>query len=77
MVESHNLLNAVVEGTADAIFVKDFQGRYLMINAAGARFLGKAVDEVIGKDDRVVSPDTARSFGERPPGVGSRRIAGV
>lgn len=52
LAESHNLLNAVVEGTEDAIYVKDLAGRYLMINTAGARFLGKHVDEIIGKDDR-------------------------
>lgn len=44
LVESHNLLQAVVEGTADAVFVKDLQGGYLMINSAGARFLGKTVE---------------------------------
>ncbi len=28
-----------MEGTTDSVFVKDLQGRYLMINPAGARFL--------------------------------------
>ncbi len=61
--ESHNLLHAVMEGTTDAIFVKDGQGRYLMINPAGARFLGKAVAEVIGQDDtELFSPETARQI---------------
>ena len=40
LVESHSLLRAVVEGTSDAVFVKDLEGRYLMINTAGARLLG-------------------------------------
>jgi PAS domain S-box-containing protein len=63
LVESHSLLNAIVEGTSDAVFVKDLQGRYLMINSAGARFLGKPVDEVIGKDDRALfTPDTAQNM---------------
>jgi PAS domain S-box-containing protein len=57
----HALLNAVVEGTTDAVFVKDLQGRYLMINAAGARFMGKTLDEIIGQDDAALfSADTAR-----------------
>jgi PAS domain S-box-containing protein len=47
----HSLLNAVMESTTDAIFVKDLAGRYLMINTAGARFLGQTVAGVIGKDD--------------------------
>jgi PAS domain S-box-containing protein len=63
LVESHSLVNAVVEGTSDAVFVKDLQGRYLMINAAGARLLGKTVEEVIGKDDgELFTPDTARAI---------------
>jgi PAS domain S-box-containing protein len=60
---SHDLLRAVTEGTTDAIFVKDRQGRYLMINSAGARFLDKAVAEVLGKDDtELFSPDTAQEI---------------
>ncbi|MEZ4734389.1 MAG: PAS domain S-box protein [Caldilineaceae bacterium] len=31
LVESHSLLQAVVEGTTDIIFVKDRQGRYLIV----------------------------------------------
>jgi two-component system cell cycle sensor histidine kinase/response regulator CckA len=62
LLESHSLLNAVVEGTTDAVFVKDLEGRYLMINSAGARALGRTVEEVIGKDDReLLPPDTARA----------------
>jgi PAS domain S-box-containing protein len=57
------LLQAVIEGTTDAVYVKDLAGRYLMINTAGARFLGKTVKEVIGKDDTAVfSPETARQI---------------
>jgi two-component system, cell cycle sensor histidine kinase and response regulator CckA len=52
LLESHSLLHAVVEGTSDAIFVKDLGGRYLMMNSAGARVLGRTVDEVIGQYDR-------------------------
>ena len=40
MVERDNLLNAVIEGTDDAVFVKDLEGRYLMVNSAAARNLG-------------------------------------
>ncbi len=49
LLESHALLHAVVEGTSDAIFVKDLEGRYLMINSSGARLIGKTVKEVIGR----------------------------
>ncbi len=63
---SHGVLQAVIEGTTDAVFVKDLQGRYLMINSAGARLLGKAVAEVLGKDDtELFSPETAQGIMER------------
>jgi two-component system cell cycle sensor histidine kinase/response regulator CckA len=51
LTESHALLHAIVEGTADAVFVKDLEGRYLLINSAGARFLGLNAADVIGRDD--------------------------
>jgi PAS domain S-box-containing protein len=51
LLESHRILNSVIEGTPDAVFGKDTKGRYTMINSAGARFLGKVAAEVIGKDD--------------------------
>src|SRR5207249_3328094 len=61
----HVLLQAIIEGTTDAVFVKDRQGRYLMINTAGARFLGLTVAEVIGKDDTCLfSSETARTIME-------------
>jgi two-component system, cell cycle sensor histidine kinase and response regulator CckA len=50
-VDSHNLLNAVLEGTDDAVFMKDLEGRYLMVNSASARNLGRAAQEIIGCHD--------------------------
>jgi two-component system, cell cycle sensor histidine kinase and response regulator CckA len=65
LLESHSLLRAVVEGTSDAVFVKDLDGRYLMINTAGAALLGKTVDEVVGQDDfALFAPDAARGVVE-------------
>ncbi|HTD21539.1 MAG TPA: PAS domain S-box protein [Terriglobales bacterium] len=49
---NHNLLQAIIEGTSEAIFIKGLQGRYIMINTAGAGLLGRPAYEVIGKDDR-------------------------
>ena len=56
LIESHNLLNAIVEGTTDMTFAKDRQGRYLMMNSAGARLMGRPLAEIIGKDDRALFP---------------------
>ncbi len=55
------LLRAVADGTSDAVYVKDREGRYLLFNEAAAGFVGKAVAEVIGKDDTsLFEPDSAR-----------------
>jgi PAS domain S-box-containing protein/diguanylate cyclase (GGDEF)-like protein len=63
--ESHSLLQSAIEGTADAIFVKDLQGRYLLVNSTMARILGKTAAEAIGKDDtNFFPPDVARKMRE-------------
>lgn len=54
LAESHSLINAVVESTNDAVFVKDLEGRYKLINPAGARFLGHPAEKIVGwKDDEI------------------------
>ncbi len=68
--ESLEMLQAVKEGTTDAILVKDREGRYLMINAAGARFLGVTPDEALGrKDSDFFNPEMARQIHESEQGV--------
>ncbi len=60
---SEQLTRAVVEGSPDAVFVKDKDGRYLLFNEAAARIVGKPAAEVIGKDDRhIFPPDVAASI---------------
>jgi two-component system cell cycle sensor histidine kinase/response regulator CckA len=49
--ESAGLIRAVVEGTTDAVYVKDRDGKYLLFNEAAARFVGRPVADVLGKDD--------------------------
>jgi two-component system cell cycle sensor histidine kinase/response regulator CckA len=61
-----SLLQGITEGTTDAIFVKDRQGRYLMINQAGANFLGRKVEDVFGKDDsQLFAREVGRTIMER------------
>src|SRR5439155_23079240 len=50
------LLRAVAAGVDEAIFVKDLEGRYLMVNEAAARVIGRPVEQVIGKDDTAFFP---------------------
>src|SRR5918997_3281856 len=60
---SFDILQAVIEATPDAIFVKDLEGRYVVVNAAAARFLGRAPEEIIGRHDLELYPEeTARQF---------------
>ncbi len=62
---SYALLHGVAEGTSDAIFVKDLQGRYLMANSACAAALGHEGENVLGKTDaELLDPETARNFAE-------------
>ena len=64
--KSYDLLNGVIEGTTDVVYVKDLSGQYLMMNTAGARILGKAREEVVGKDDKeLFSLEAARNIMQR------------
>ena len=57
----YRLLDAATQFTPDALYVKDVQGRYLMINPAGALPLGKSAEDVVGKDDTdLLAPESAR-----------------
>ncbi len=58
-----DILLAVIDATPDAIFVKDLDGRYVIVNQAAARFVGRTPNEVVGKNDLELYPEeTARRF---------------
>ena len=58
-----DILLAVIDATPDAIFVKDLDGRYVLVNKAAAQFVGRTPDQVIGKHDYELYPEeTARRF---------------
>lgn len=54
-----NLLRTCFDGTTDAVYIKELDGRYRMINLAGAEMLGRAVEEVQGTYDRELFPAPA------------------
>src|SRR5688572_13099949 len=65
IANSSDILQAVIEATPDAIFVKDVEGRYVLVNDAAARFLGRSPAEIIGRRDFELYPEeTARQFVE-------------
>ena len=68
--ETYALLTALVEGTTDHVFVKTLDGRYALINQAGASFMQRRVDEILGRTDRELFPaDVAERIAERDRAV--------
>src|SRR5262245_15052742 len=62
---SYDILSAVIDATPDAIFVKDLNGCYVVVNAAFARFIGKSLADIVGKNDFELYPEAdARAFVE-------------
>ena len=54
------LLDAIAEGSTDAIFVKDVDGRYLFVSREVSRLSGIGVEDLIGRDDaHLLTPDEA------------------
>lgn len=49
-------LQAIIEGTTDAVYVKDTTGRHLLVNQATARFLGLDAEAILGRDDTSLFP---------------------
>ena len=55
-LQALQLLEAIAEGATDAIYAKDADGRYLLLNRELCRFLGKSRQEILGHDDREIFP---------------------
>jgi len=51
-----DLLRAIIDGSSDAVFVKDRAGRYLFLNDSAAAMLGRAPADVVGRTDHDVLP---------------------
>jgi PAS domain S-box-containing protein len=49
--DNAELLRGVTQGTADVVFALDLQGRYVMINPAGVRLIGRTEAEILGATD--------------------------
>lgn len=65
LLRTQELVRAVVEGTTDAIYVKDRDGRYLLMNRAATQIIGRTPETLLGRDDRALfEPDEARRIME-------------
>ena len=63
---SRDMLQSVLDGTGDAIFAKDSEGRYVMVNRLAARHIGKPRDAILGRDDLALfGPETAGAYREQ------------
>lgn len=61
--KNYSIINAIIEGTSDAIFVKDREGRYKLCNSSGAELLGFSSYDMIQKRDiELFSEETASQF---------------
>jgi PAS domain S-box-containing protein len=68
--DSRAILQAIAEGTSDALYAKDAHGRYLLINEAGARDLGRPPEEIVGRSDAdLMPPDAAAQLAEHDRSV--------
>jgi PAS domain S-box-containing protein len=57
LAQHRHVLETLLESTADFIYMKDRQGRYVFVNPAAAKSVGKSTQEIIGKDDRSLFPE--------------------
>ena len=47
--QANNLLHGLIEGSADAVFVNDSRGRYLLVNSAGAKLIARSPQGIVGR----------------------------
>lgn len=57
--ENRALLDSIITGTPDAVFVKDPAGRYLLFNSAAQKLVGKSAEQVLGRTDPEVFGEDA------------------
>jgi PAS domain S-box-containing protein len=61
--ETRGLLQGVVDGTPDVVYVKDVEGRYLLMNKAGESYVGRPLDGIVGHtDDDLYDPALASAI---------------
>ena len=55
-IRSLALVQAIADGSTDAIFAKDPAGRYLLANREAVRLTGRPLEGILGQDDRALFP---------------------
>jgi CheY-like chemotaxis protein len=54
--QTNSILEAVIMGATDVVFVKDLQGRYVIANPTAAEWLNTSVEAMLGRDDTAFFP---------------------
>jgi len=47
--EKNALLKSIFEGTGDAVYIRDLEGRYVIVNPAFAKYFGKPAEQIVGR----------------------------
>jgi two-component system cell cycle sensor histidine kinase/response regulator CckA len=47
--EKNALLKSIFEGTGDAVYIKDLEGRYVIVNPAFAKYFERPTEQIVGK----------------------------
>ncbi|MGG6296716.1 PAS domain-containing sensor histidine kinase [Leptolyngbya sp. AN02str] len=63
--ERNALLNSILESTTDIVFVKDREGRYILVNSKLERWLNRPRSEILGKTDKDLLPEYASNIQQR------------
>ncbi|MBI5367505.1 MAG: PAS domain-containing protein [Planctomycetes bacterium] len=64
--QSRSQLQSILEATTDAVFLKDLTGRFVLVNTAVCRFVGKSAAEIVGRDPTAIFPEAqARALMDR------------
>lgn len=65
LTQQDALLQAIVNGSPDAIFAKDMEGRYILFNSGAGRLVNRNPSEVIGETDEFLfAPEAAKKIRE-------------
>lgn len=60
LIRECSLATGVIDGTSDMVFVKDSEGRYLLVNEPGASFLNQTKEGIVGRTvGEVMTPEDA------------------
>jgi PAS domain S-box-containing protein len=54
-----SLVQSIVEGTSDLVFIKDLEGRYVLVNSSFVRAFQRPLAEILGRDDAALLPPDA------------------